>query len=280
MKNKIAFLLITCILGVLVIYILVISIVMPVMTKTALPKVFINAPVVKEKSGKGKTENSNPKEEPIPDSLVAKSSKDGLKDIFDLRKKENWLQSRFELASEDSMYLVLDLAHNTAVIEMKGIVLHECKIVKSEVSNSIKMFRNETFLLNWMAEPFTVKHIDSTIPKISFIEKIAPKDTIEANKVEVEPKLPELEDVYIILDFDRNIRLVIQQNEKPTEKGKKAISDLSWKYQLAEIKRTVQSLTKFNRQPSMPQITITLPKSDATILYKSLPVNIKMILRI
>ena len=278
MKNKLAFWLITCILSIFVIYILVISIVMPVMTKTALPKVVINAPVVKEKSGKGKTENPNPKEEPIPDSLVAKSSKDGLKDIFELRKKENWLQSRFELASEDSMYLVLDLTHNSAVIEMKGIVLHECKVIKSEVSNSITMFQNET-LLNWMAEPFTVKRVDSTIPKISFIEKIAPKDTIEANKVEVEPKMPELEDVFIVMDFDRNLRLVIQQNEKPTEKGQKVISDLRWKYQLAEIRRTVQSLTKFNRQPSMPQITIILPKSDATILYKSLPVNIKMILK-
>ncbi len=278
MKNKLAFWLITCILSIFVIYILVISIVMPVMTKTALPKVVINAPVVKEKSGKGKTENPNPKEEPIPDSLVAKSSKDGLKDIFELRKKENWLQSRFELASEDSMYLVLDLTHNSAVIEMKGIVLHECKVIKSEVSNSITMFQNET-LLNWMAEPFTVKRVDSTIPKISFIEKIAPKDTIEANKVEVEPKMPELEDVFIVMDFDRNLRLVIQQNEKPTEKGQKVISDLRWKYQLAEIRRTVQSLTKFNRQPSMPQITIVLPKSDATILYKSLPVNIKMILK-
>ena len=278
MKNKLAFWLITCILTILVVYILVITIALPVMTKTALPKVVINSPVVKEKSGKSKSENSNPKEEPIPDSLVAKSSKDGLKDIFELRKKENWLQSRFELASEDSMYLVLDLAKNSAVIEMKGIVLHECKVVKSEVSNSIKMFRNEN-LLNWMAEPFTVKHIDSTIPKISFIEKIAPKDTIEANKVEVEPKMPELEDVFIVMDFDRNLRVVIQQNEKPTEKGQKVISDLRWKYQSAEIRRTVQSLTKFNRQPSMPQISITLPKSDATILYKSLPVNIRMILR-
>jgi len=278
MKNKLAFWLTTCILSIIVVYILVISVVMPVMTKNALPKIVINAPIVKDKSGKGKTESPNPKEDPISDSLVEKSSKDGLKDIFELRKKENWLQSRFELASEDSMYLVLDLAHNSAVIEMKGVVLHECKVVKSEVSNSINMFRNES-LLNWMAEPFTVKHIDSTIPKISFIEKIAPKDTIEANKVEVEPKIPELEDVFIVMDFDRNLRLVIQQNEKPTEKGQKVISSLSWKYQLAEIRRTVQSLTKFNRQPSMPQITITLPKSDATILYKSLPVNIKMILR-
>ena len=279
MKNKLAFWLITSILSVIVIYILVVAVVMPVMTKNVFPKAVINKPITKEKSGKGKIDSSNQKKEPVTDSLLAKSSSDGLKELFDIRKKENWLQSRLELASEDSMYLVIDLAHNSAVIEMKGIVLHECKIVKSEISNSIKTFHND-ILLNWMAEPFNVKHVDATIPKISFIEKIAPKDTIEANKVEVEPKMPELGDVYIVMDFDRNLRLVIQQSDKPDDKGQKVISALRWKYQLAEIRRTVQSLTKFNRQPSMPQISIILPKSDATILYKSLPVNLKMILRL
>jgi hypothetical protein len=279
MKNKLTFWLITSILSIIFIYILVVAVVMPVMTKNVFPKAVINKPLTKEKSGKGKVDSSNQKKEAVSDSLLAKSSKDGLKDLLDIRKKENWLQSRLELASEDSMYLVLDLAHNVAIIEMKGIVLHECKIIKSEISNSIKTFQND-ILLNWMAQPFSVKRIDATIPKISFIEKIAPKDTIEANKTIAEPKMPELEDVYIVMDFDRNLRLVIQQSEKPEEKGEKVIKALRWKYQLSEIRRTVQSLTKFNRQPSMPQISIILPKSDATILYKSLPVNLKMILKL
>ena len=265
MKNKLAFWLITSILSIIVIYILVVAVVMPVMTRNVFPQAIINKPVTKDKSGKVKIDNSNQKKEQVSDSLVEKSSRDGLKNLFDIRKKENWLQSRLELACEDSMYLVLDLATNSAVIEMKGIVLHECKIVKSEISNSIKTFHND-ILLNWMAEPFNVKRIEATIPKISFIEKIAPKDTIEANKVAAEPKIPELGDVYIVMDFDRNLRLVIQQSEKPEEKGQKIISAIRWKYQLTEIRRTVQSLTNFNRQPSMPQISIILPKSDATIL--------------
>jgi hypothetical protein len=176
------------------------------------------------------------------------------------------------------MYLVLDLINNTAILEMKGVPLHECRILNSNISNSIKMYHTET-LLNWMAEPFTVKHVEATIPKIVFIEKIAPKDTIEANKVQVEPAMPKLGDVYIVMDFDRNLRLVISQTEKPDAEGKKLISDLRWKYQRIEIKRTLQSFIKFNREPAMPQIDIVLPKSDATILYKALPLYPKMILR-
>ena len=173
---------------------------------------------------------------------------------------------------------ILDLIKHIVVLEMKGISLHECKILESDISNSIKMYHTEA-LLNWMAEPFTVKHVDATIPKISFIEKIAPKDTIEANKVQPEPVMPKLGDVYIVMDFDRNLRLVIGQTEKPDDEGKKLISALRWKYRGIEMRRSLKALIKLNREPAMPQIEIILPKSDATILYKALPLNPKMILR-
>jgi hypothetical protein len=176
------------------------------------------------------------------------------------------------------MYLVLDLVNNLAILEMKGIQLHECHILNADISNSIKMYHTES-LLNWMAEPFTVKHVDATIPKIVFIEKIAPKDTIEANKVSAEPVATRLGDVFIVMDFDRNLRLVISQSEKPDDEGKKAISALQAKYMQAEIRKSVQALIKLNREPAMPQISIVLPKTDATIFYKALPVKLKMIIK-
>ena len=140
------------------------------------------------------------------------------------------------------------------------------------------MYHTEA-LLNWMAEPFMLKHAEATIPKIEYVEKIAPKDTIEANKVAVEPAAAKLGDVYIVMDFDRNLRLVISQSEKPDEDGKKIITAVRRKYQEVEVRRSLQSLVKFNRQPAMPQISIVIPKSDATIFYKALPVRPKMIIR-
>jgi len=81
------------------------------------------------------------------------------------------------------------------------------------------------------------------------------------------------------MNFERNLRLVIKQAEKPDDEGKKLISALRRKYQGIEIRRSLQSLLKFNREPAMPQITIVLPKSDATILYKALPLYLKVIVR-
>ena len=282
MRNKTAFWLITIILLIVAIYVIVVVVAMPVINKNPLPKVSINKSVVKEKTEKGDDKKAkdqkNQNEEAKTQPLVSGDSKQALARLFEIRKRENLLDSRLDLANEDSMYMVLDFVRNAAFIEMKGVELHECKLIRSEISNSIKLYHNED-ILNWMAEPFNVKHIDATIPKLIFIEKIAPKDTIEANRIQQEPKATKLDDVFIVMDFDRNLRLVIQQDELPDEAGKKIIGDLQWKYQDSEINKSIQSLTKLNRQPVMPQIKIVLSKSDATILYRALPVHLKMILR-
>ncbi|NEW82635.1 MAG: hypothetical protein GZ094_09755 [Mariniphaga sp.] len=286
MKNKLAFWIITSVLSIFVIYALVNTVLMPVLTKNPLPKAIVqtsddNEKNSKEKSSKGKKtedDNTDSKDETISDTVVSSGNKDAKVKLFELRKREVLLHSRLELASEDSMYLVLDLINNTAILEMKGVMLHESRILESSVSNSIKMYHTEA-LLNWMAEPFMLKHAEATIPKIEYVEKIAPKDTIEANKVAVEPAAAKLGDVYIVMDFDRNLRLVILQSEKPDDDGKKIINAMRRKYQEVEVRRSIQSLVKFNRQPSMPQISIVIPKSDATIFYKALPVRPKMIIR-
>lgn len=276
MKNKFTFWFITIILSIIVIYTLVNTTLMPVLTRNPLPKATIQNTNEKEKPGK--SDKNSPKDDTITDLPVSNNSKEAMMKLFELRKKELLLHSRLSLASEDSMYLVLDLVNNTATLEMKGVSLHESRILDSKISNSIKMYKNDD-LLNWMAEPFMVKHVDATIPKISFVEKMAPKDSIEANKASVEPAPAKLGDVYMVMDFERNLRLVIEQVEKPDAEGKKLITALKRKYQGIEIRRSLQSLLKFNREPAMPQINIVLPKSDATILYKALPLHLKVILR-
>lgn len=290
MKNKIAFWIITLILIMLVVFISVVTVIQPVFTKNSLPKAVVRSSDQKEKVAKDKQAKADKdkvaKADVINSSDDTVSSSDGsttsnlnINKLVDLRRKEILFHSRFELASDDSTYLILDLINNTAVLELKGIVLHECKIIHSEVSNSFKSYPIDA-LLNWMSEPFVLKNVESTIPKITFIEKIAPKDTLEANKMVTEPKEIKLEDVFIVMDFERNLRVVISQSEEPDPDGKKIITNLRRKYDKIEISRSIKALTKFNREPVKPQIEIVLSKSNATILYKALPFNPRMILRL
>ena len=165
MKNKLTFWFITSVLIIIVGYSLTSIVILPVLTKNILPKASVR--ILEDKAKSDKKEKNNVVSE-SSDSSVSKSSKDEAMKLFELRRREVFLHSQLELANEDSMYLVLDLANNVAFLEMKGIQLHECHILKADISNSIKMYHTES-LLNWMAEPFTVKHIDATIPKIVFI---------------------------------------------------------------------------------------------------------------
>lgn len=279
MKNKSTFWIVTVILSVLVIYTFVCTVGLPVWTKNPLPEAALTQ--VKEK-GENKDKNKAKEAEKeddvvLADSLSGGNKKAALEKLFELRKQERLLQSRVALANEDSMYLVLDLINQNAILEMKGVALHECKILEYKVSNSIRMYHTEK-LLNWIAQPFQMERASATFPKIIFNEKIAPKDTIEAAKAEVVPTAPVQPDVFLVMDFERNLRLVIDQVEKPDEDGQKTISALKWKYKKAEITRSLNSLIRFNREPAMPQINIILPKTDAIILYRALPQRPNMVL--
>ena len=267
MKNRSAFWLTTIILSILLIYTLVTAVVLPVFTKNALPEAVDVIPDQKEEIS-----------EPIPDSLSVGNKNEALKKLFELEKAEKLLQSRLALANGDSMYLVLDLINEKAILEMKGVALHECKIIDFDVSNSIKMYHNES-LINWFAEPFRMEKAEATIPKIIFAEKIAPKDTAEANKVEIITEAPKQGDVFIVMDFERNLQLVINQAEKPDKAGRKSISALRWKYKKKQLINTFNSMVHFNTEASKPQIEIVIPKTDAIIIYRALPVKPKMVLK-
>lgn len=271
MKNRLAFWFITGLLSVLVIYSLVLNVIFPVMTKNQIPWATVISSRVNG--------NEDKKEEPISDNVIAGSNKNDRLKLFELKETEKFLQSKLNLVNDDSMYLVLDLSKKTADLEMKGISLHQCPVIEYHISNSIKDQPEEP-LLNWLASPFTLKHDLATIPKVSFIVKIAPKDTIEANKVEELPTQPKRGDVYVVMDFARNLRLIIQQREKPEQEVLKHISKLRWENKKIEIINSLNALIHFHRETAILTIEIVLSKADTTMLYRALPYKTKLLLRL
>ena len=294
MAKKTLFWSISLLLLLIVVYILTTTVIMPVVTQnplldTATSKIEtkVDKSVKKsekpdnqvKKSVKGEkvSKKSEPKDqEQVVDEKVITGSQGDQLTLFELKKTENLLRSRYNLASEDSMYLVLDLIDKIASIELKGVPLHKSKITDFSISNSIKMFHTEQ-LLHWISQPFLLKNSVSTIARVPIAVVNAPKDTIEANSNTVLPTAPVREDVYLILNFERNLQLIIQQEE--ISEGKSRVDSLKLSYKKKEIDKTIKSLTTTKRELVNPQIVITLKKSDATILYRALPLKPKMVLR-
>jgi hypothetical protein len=294
MAKKTLFWSITSVLILMVVYIMTTTVIMPVVTWNPLLDTTISKVAEKaeksakkpeklknqaKKSAKGEkgSRKSDPKEqEQVVDEKVTTGSQGDQLTLFELKKTENLLRSRYNIASEDSMYLVLDLIDKIAYIELKGVPLHKSKIFDFKVSNSVRMFHTEQ-LLHWIGQPFMLKNAISSIARVPIAVVNAPKDTIEANSNTVLPSAPVREDVYLILNFERNLQLIIQQEE--ISEGKSRVDSLKLSYKKKEIDKTIKSLTTIKRELVIPQIVITLKKSDATILYRALPLKPKMVLR-
>jgi hypothetical protein len=141
------------------------------------------------------------------------------------------------------------------------------------------MFHTEA-LIKWISQPFTLKNSISSIERVQFLVKIAPKDTIEANKAEALPAPRKTDDVFIVMNFDRNLQLVIQQSEISEGADKARLDSLKTGLNRSEISKSLKSLTSTKRETVIPKIVITMPKKDAITLFRSLPQKLKMVLKI
>lgn len=277
MAKKHLFWTITSLLILITAYVLTITVIVPVVSSNPLPEAKTVRVEEKKESNAKKSDKKVAKAVTIENESIS-PGKEELSSLFELRKTEMMVRARYSLSTEDSIYLVLDLIDKVASLEMKGVPLHQCKIVSLFVSNSIQKFHTET-LIRWLAQPFVLKNAVSTIARVPFVEKIAPKDTIEANKSEAKPAAPKLDDVYIVMNFERNLQLIIQQEEESEVPGKSKLDSLRWSYKKKEISKSMKSLITFKRDAVMPKIAITLKKLDATVLFRALPYKTKMVIR-
>jgi hypothetical protein len=296
MAKKSLFWVITSFLFLITVYVLTTTVILPVATvnplpDTVLPKAEVkessnakkqdktgNTPKKGEKAAKGAAKTENPDQKKASAQESDSNSKDDLLRLFELKKTETLLRSRYNLSSEDSIYLVLDLIKKVATLEMRGIPLHDSKIADVWMSNSIRMFHTER-LLHWLSQPFVLKNAASTIVRVPFLVKVAPKDTIEASKMDATPAPRRTEDVYIVMNFERNLQLVIQQSEPSEGEDKLRVDSLRRSFTKKETEKSIKALTSLKREATMPKIVITLPKSEAIILYRALPQKLRMVLR-
>jgi hypothetical protein len=296
MAKKSLFWTVTILLVLITVFVFTITVVVPVVSKDPLPAAtaksaaktdngtkkqekVVTAPGKGEKIDKNgkkrdvKVQNSQPNEVPVT------GSKNDLLKYSELKKDESVLKARYSLSTEDSVYLVLDLVKKMATLEMKGIPLHDSPLKDVWISNSIGMYHSEA-LIKWISQPFVLKNAISSIERVQFLVKIAPKDTIEANKAEAIPAPRITEDVFIVMNFERNLQLVIQQSEVSEGEDKARIDSLKISMFKKEAERSVKALTSLKRDAVTPKIVITLPKTEAITLYRSLPQKLKMVLKL
>jgi hypothetical protein len=199
--------------------------------------------------------------------------------IIDKENEKAFQQARLNLATKDSIYMVLNVPDSLLLLEIKGVTVKKTKILNIEISNRFSLITHEN-LLPWISKPFTLERDLSTIPKSPIVVKQAPKDTIEAAKMSSKPAPPDSTNVYYTLYFDRNLVLEIEQSD-PLEVGLTEKVETYHKIKRKESTRSVFQLLQNPQQTDQPMmVKLVISEPEARAIYRAVPTKTHLILKL
>lgn len=186
-----------------------------------------------------------------------------------LYREKAWLQSRISMAESDSIYLTVNLPDSIVSLEISGVVVHSSIIKKQNISKIIRK-GNDYIISSLFAKPLTIEHNFASIPKMPLMIKMAPKDTSEY-KPDIIPDTADFEPVNYIMEMDNGMVITVYQEERlnPGDGFHLFLFDL--KYRLKYALRTMKSILTFKVPEYHPYIKLTLPRTDAKIIFRALP---------
>ena len=188
-----------------------------------------------------------------------------------LLKEKASLQARNAMAETDSIYLTINLTDSTANIEISGVVVHKAKMSYVQTSK-ILMKGNDYIILSMLSSPFTITGDYSTIKKEPVLIKMAPKDTSEY-KPDIMPDTSITEPVNYLLELTNGTRIYVYQEEREKFSDRMNHFRFDTMNRLRDTWRSLKSVILFKVPEYHPFIKIRLPRADAKIIYRALPVN-------
>ncbi len=188
-----------------------------------------------------------------------------------LIKEKAFLQSRITMAQTDSICLTLNIADSTANLEISGVLVHSTKFSEIRISR-ILTTGDEYVISSMLSVPLNVVADYSTIKKEPLMIKVAPKDTSEYLP-DITPDTSDYEPVKYIMDTDRGIRIYVSQTEENEKDERSALFMFDLHDRMNSTSAALKKVLHFEVPDYHPFIRIKLPKSEAKILYRAIPVN-------
>src|SRR4030043_48046 len=200
-------------------------------------------------------------------------------DLFKLYKEKIFLESRSGMAKTNSIGLVVNLKDSILNIEIDGINLRSCKISKYRVSRTFMSVSNKAYL-GLFSKPLTTVRNTGTFVKEPIVVKKAPKDTIEAARLATLPDSVKTGPAYIAMTLDYNIRLSLYQENTGS------IWALIYRFIFKSGRRfrqageTIWGALTFKVPEYRPEIRVFIPKDDLVTIYRALPVDTHVVIKI
>jgi len=189
-----------------------------------------------------------------------------------------YINAQFEASKSDSISLTLNFLDSTANLMIKGVVVHSAKIENYQLSRFVDAV-DQVALYRMLSLPLQVTGHTSTIAKVPLMVKIAPKDTSEYTP-DVVPDTTDIDAVNYIFETSSGIQLYFyESNPRESADGLK-----QFKFDFRDRVQSGYELFKaafnFKKPEYHPEIRIKLKKRDAKMIYRALPENASIVLKI
>ncbi len=169
-----------------------------------------------------------------------------------------------ELATSDSVYLVINLADSSLSLLIRGVTVYETKAIDMQKS-----------ALFDKVSPDLWKHsINTSQAQLASIEKYpiqfrkAPKDTLEAQKMalETENEKKEEEHPIALLDFSNDISVLVREHPD------------SVKFRSRKFRKVLHEMDKRKEMLKL-WLELTLDQHDIRVIYRAIPTEANLLLQ-
>jgi hypothetical protein len=204
---------------------------------------------------------------------------DTVRQVGGMELEKAYIKNRLVLSQTDSVYLNIDLKQKQVNLEIKGVVVRTCPIVSAQISKRLHDIGHDP-LLDWISTPFDLQGDLSTISKIPYVIKAAPKDTLEAQAQSAIPKSADTTAVLFTLYFNRNLVVEIEQSEELKPGDLLIIAPYNEIKHNEYRRQALQATIRFQPPVHKFYIRLKVSAADARAIYRGIPVKATMALRL
>lgn len=217
------------------------------------------------------------------DTLSGSTGEPGLyKDslFLDLSAGISFLNARTKMSSSDSVGLSINLSDSLIALEIKGVTVREVPVISYRPARSLSGITGYA-LVKLLSEPLAIISSQSTIPKEPIIVTRAPRDTTEASaRPNILPDTTAVGPVCFALTMNNGISLVVIQETSSRDSDFRKIRWFLFRLSVSDTWRDFKRTALFRIPEFEPEIRIVVPKSDARVIYRSIPARGEVALRI
>ena len=194
-------------------------------------------------------------------------------------REKTYKEALLKLAEFDSIQMVINLSDSTVNLFIRGVMIHQTKIKSFEKP---KMFKELTPMqeVKLFSQALPVQEQYASIVKEPIVVRHAPKDTLEAALNAWQPDTMIQNPAFLALSLEHGIHIILEQEENPRFYD-------HWKkfnfYNRLRIRETMEALSDFVRikkQEHHPVITIKMPVQDLRAIYRALPTQAHVVMKL